>query len=148
MVNASPITGHRKLILPGGDLSIRPFQEGSTSANQPPEFSRSPRDFVPYPDEVVTLQLPPPMPSLPSASLLTIMLPAIGMVVMVGFTIFASSFASESKQIPIYAFVSLPMALISVLGGVLNHRREKKKYDAQVQLRQKSVSAVPEGNDR
>ena len=54
---------------------------------------------------------------------------------MVGFTIFASSFASESKQIPIFAFVSLPMALFSVLGGVLNHRREKKKYTTQVELR-------------
>lgn len=126
------IIGRRKLIVPSGDSSVHPFQVAEQKVNRPPEFPRSPRDFLPYPDEEVSIQLPPAEPQRPSISLFTLLMPLLGVLLMVAFSAFAASAASENGKIPTYAFMSLPMAAVSVGAGVFNYYRSKNQYKAAV----------------
>jgi hypothetical protein len=129
------VIGRRKLIIPGGESSVRPFQAPDHKEKRPPEFPRSPRNYQPYPDEEVSIQLPPPAPMPPSLSLITLLLPLVGVLLMVGFSVIVASQKSEGEGIPIYAFLSLPMAAVSVGGGIFNYFRTKKSHKAAVENR-------------
>lgn len=129
------VIGRRKLIVPSGESSIRPFEAPSQKELRPPEFPRSPRNFVPYPDEEVSIQLPPPAPMQPTMSLFTLLMPLLGVLLMVGFSAFAASQNSQNGKIPLYAFVSLPMAAVSVGAGVYNYYRNKNIHKAAVENR-------------
>lgn len=136
MQNMPVVTGVRKLIVPSGDSSVRPFQDLDPAARRPPEFSCVPRDYVPYPDDEIAVQLPPAEPTPPATSLLTIMMPVLGAILMVSFSVYAASMNSQSQSIPMFAFMSLPMALVSFTIGGVNYFRSRKKYKLQIETRQ------------
>jgi DNA segregation ATPase FtsK/SpoIIIE, S-DNA-T family len=123
-------------------LKVRPLQvpqgkaalEEDYSRHHPPEFPRAPRDYNPYPDEEVIIQMPPQVPAPPNTSLLTIIMPLLG----VGLMIAASAALASGNAT--FAFISLPMALVSVIVGGVNHYRGKSKYKKECELRQNKYS--------
>lgn len=128
------ITGVRPLNFSSGQTAL----ETDASSHYPPEFPRAPREYVPYPEDEVNLMMPPAPPTPSGLSLLSTLLPVVGMMLMVVFAIYSASAtaSSTSTGIPIFALMSLPMALISFIGGITKYYLDNKKYKQQVELRQ------------
>lgn len=122
----------KPISLPKG-VSINPFSTEVGAEPEPPTFSRTPRNYIPYPDQQIEIQAPPNLPSQPASSLISLLLPMGGMVISVIVSVIASS--SAGNPVPVYAFISLPMFLFSVGGGIYNFRRARKKYETEVALR-------------
>lgn len=102
-----------------------------------PTFSRSPRQYSPYPQDEVKLLPPPNIPTKPTTSLLSIFVPVIGIWISVIVQVIASQSAGGTGKVPVFAFVSAPVALITVAFGVWNWRRTKAKYETDLNKRQK-----------
>jgi S-DNA-T family DNA segregation ATPase FtsK/SpoIIIE len=103
----------------------------------PPLFSRSPRIHKSSPKDVIEILPPPAMPSKPATSLITIFVPVIGAWLSVMITFLATTSLSPSARTPVYAFVSLPMVLLSAGLGFYNYFSAKKKFEEEKKLREK-----------
>lgn len=109
----------------------------STSKNRPPEFPRAPREYIPYPDEEISIMLPSAPPSAPTNSIFATLLPVLGVLMMVSFGIYAANATAQGQTggIPIFALMSLPMALVSVVGGLAKYWSDNKKYKKELEIR-------------
>jgi S-DNA-T family DNA segregation ATPase FtsK/SpoIIIE len=120
--------GTSKAFRPG---PVRSGIAGTTFVPIPPapEFNRPPREVPQLPEERVEILEPEQAPSPPSTNLVSILLPVggtlLGVVIMVVATVLSTGLAT----LPVFAFISLPMMLFSVLGGVYNHRRSKNEFE-------------------
>lgn len=128
------LTGVRPVNTP----TVKDALEYDSSTHRPPEFPRAPREYLPYPDEEITVMMPPSAPSPPGSSLLTSILPIFGVLLMVGFAAYSANASAQGQTngIPIFALMSLPMAAISFIGGFTKYWMDRKKYKQQVELRQ------------
>lgn len=100
---------------------------------------RSPRDFIPFPDQEIELQPPPNLSPPPNVSLVSILLPIGGAVLSIVISLVASM-TMYGGAIPIFIFVSMPMMLFSVLGGLYNYFNGKNKYQEAVKARIKDYT--------
>lgn len=128
------ITGVRPLNTPSGQAAL----EIDSAIHRPPVFPRAPREYIPYPDDEVAIMMPPAPPSPPGTSLFTSILPVLGVLLMVGFVVYSANATAEGQTggIPIFALMSLPMALVSFVGGGFKYWSDRKKFKQQVELRQ------------
>jgi S-DNA-T family DNA segregation ATPase FtsK/SpoIIIE len=110
-------------------------------------FSRTPRKHIPSPQDEIVIQSPPAAPNPPGTSPFALILPVMGSVLGIAISIIATT-SMGNKAVPIYAFVSLPMLLFSVGGGLFNHFSQKKKFRAAVQAREKNYRAYLAGQQR
>lgn len=129
------ITGVRPLNTSNRQAAL---ESESATNHRPPEFPRAPREYVPYPDDEVSIMLPPAQPSPPGNSIFTTLLPVLGMLMMVSFAVYAANATAQGQTggIPIFALMSLPMALVTLVGGLVKYWSDKKKYKQQLELRQ------------
>lgn len=104
-------------------------------AEKKPVFSRTPRKHVPYPREDLVIQPPPAAPNPPGTSPFAIMLPVFGSILGITISVIAATNMGNGA-ILIYAFVSLPMMLFSIGGGLFNHFNQKKKYKTAAEARE------------
>ncbi|WP_058486871.1 type VII secretion protein EssC [Defluviitalea phaphyphila] len=107
-------------------LEIKNLNKEDDDTNYP-LFKRPPRFYPPIPNETVEIPDPPPMPTKPSTSLISIFLPAI---IMVGITIFISIFFSR------YGIYSVMFMLGSVIVSVINLLTQKSNYKKQIKIRE------------
>lgn len=112
-----------------------PGQQEQDREDPRPVFTRSPRNYKKYPQGEIKLMPPPAKPNEPTASLLSLFVPIIGVWLSAMIQILASQSASSTGRVPVYAFVSIPMALITVIFGFVNWRRGKNKYKADLDKR-------------
>lgn len=103
-----------------------------TEALHPPEYTRSPRRYIACPAEEVKLEPPPQKPNLPTTSIISVLLPALGVIASIAVAVFGRS---SGGSIPVYAFVSAPMMLISIGFGIWNWKQARSKYAAENALR-------------
>jgi len=119
-------------VLPGR-ITEQTAEEDENQGRDPrPIFSRSPRRYIPYPQNELELLPPPNIPTKPTVSLLSIFVPVIGVWVSVIVQIIASQSAGGTGRLPVYAFISVPLALITVIFGVWNFRKTRNKYKAEL----------------
>lgn len=130
------ITGVRPLNNPSGQAAL----ETDSAIHRPPEFPRAPREYIPFPDDEISILMPPATPSPPGSSLLTSILPILGVLLMVGFAVYSANATAQGQTtgIPIFALLSLPMALMSFAGGFTKYWLDRKKYKQQLELRKTS----------
>lgn len=100
-----------------------------------PVFTRSPRQYSSYPKDTLKLLPPPPSPTQPTVSLVSIFVPVIGIWLSIIIQVIAAQLSSGSGRMPVTAFVSAPMALITVGFGIWNGRKTKAKYQADLKRR-------------
>ncbi len=100
-----------------------------------PLFQPSPRTFPTIPTQEVEIQAPPPAPSRPTSSLLTVILPLVFVFVGLGLSVF---FIGTN---PSYLLLSVPLMLGSGLTGILSYSNERKKYRQEVERRQQNYLA-------
>ncbi|GAP13184.1 DNA segregation ATPase FtsK/SpoIIIE [Longilinea arvoryzae] len=100
-----------------------------------PVFTRSPRNYKKYPQGEIKLMPPPAKPNAPTTPLLSLFVPIIGVWLSAMIQIFAAQSAGGTGRIPVYAFVSIPMALITVIFGIVNGRSSRNKYKADLAKR-------------
>lgn len=139
MKNQPLVKGHRKLVIPSGSSSVKPYQDDGRKVQHPPEFPLSPRDYIPYPDTEINIQLPSAEPAEPSTSLFSILMPMFGVVTMlIVFAVLSSRQPGGASMT--FALFSVPMALFSVIAGIVNYYQGKKKHKAQVEARNTSYT--------
>ncbi len=130
-MQTSPIiTGVRPLNIPGGKTAL----EVDAPKHQPPAFPRAPREYIPYPDDEVAIQLPPQAISPPGNSLLTVFMSVLGAGVMGGFYIYSAS-TSSTGTVPPFAYASLILGAVSLIFGLFNYFNGRRKYKQQVEQR-------------
>lgn len=143
----SPVKGWRSLDWDSTETrpveSVAPSQKPAPSpniVNGEPKFSRTPRQHIPYPQEELVIQPPPAAANPPSTSPISIILPIFGSLIGIVISVIAST-SMRTGAVPIFAFVSLPMMLFSIGGGLYNHFNQKKKYETAIQARETNYRA-------
>lgn len=106
-------------------------QNGSVTFEEPkpPQYSRSPRRHDPIPTDEVKLLQPPQMPAKASVSIIQVLAPVIGIWIGILISIFATRSSNPNAGIPVTAFISAPMVLISAGVGFYNFWNNKRKFE-------------------
>jgi S-DNA-T family DNA segregation ATPase FtsK/SpoIIIE len=136
------ITGVRPLNTPSGQAAL----EVDSSNHRPPVFPRAPREYIPFPDDEVAIMMPPAPPAQPGTSLFTTILPVVGVLLMVGFAVYSANATAQGQTggIPVFALMSLPMALISFVGGGAKYFSDRKRYKQQLEARKAAYESYLE----
>lgn len=130
MQPAPIITGVRPLNIPGGKTAL----EIEPPERQPPIFPRAPREYIPYPDDEITIQMPQAAPSPPTNSLISVFMSVLGAGIMAGFYIYSAS-NSATGTVPPFAYSSLFIGGLSLIVGLFSYFSGRRKYKQQVELR-------------
>jgi DNA segregation ATPase FtsK/SpoIIIE, S-DNA-T family len=130
-----PVSGWRSLdgdpksAFPG-DSTTGWREAGTATRTARPVFQRVPRSYLNPPEDKVEIQPPPQRPSEPSTSMITILLPVIGTVIMIGVMLVAFT----GRNI-IFMLAYMPVMLLSYVAAFINHTASKRKYREQTALR-------------
>ena len=107
----------------------------------PPTFARGPREILELPEDEVEIPAPSPIPTEPSTSLTSLLLPAgftiVGLVVMI-----AAGASQGGGTLILSMAVSLPMMLGSYLVSFINYRRQKRDYEREAKEREEGYDAL------
>ena len=127
----------------GDPLLGQPEGVGVASDGQPETkatFARPPRDYITPPEEEIVLHPPENAPTPPNTSLVSVLLPVLGTALALVIALVAGS-AMRGGAVPIYLFISAPMLLVSVIGGLYSYRRTKMQYEQSVVRRKEAYLA-------
>lgn len=118
--------------------SIVEFLEaGGTQNHQSSSiFSRSPRDYVPFPKSEVVIQSPGRPEDPPDSSIFQALIPLAGSLTGIILTVLAANTSNIAIM-----YVSLPMIVFSVIGGVVRNRQQRKKYEQKISKREQLFQA-------
>lgn len=156
----SPVTGRRSLKPRGENGAVQPDFEpdllesdnngrvfpvnpisnggdGTSDMTQPSSaYSRSPRDYVPFPKSEVVIQSPGRAEDPPDSSILQALIPLAGSLTGIILTVLAANTSNTAIM-----YVSLPMIVFSVIGGVLRNSQQRKKYEQKISKREQLFHA-------
>lgn len=119
---------------PKADTGATGWQLPGTDASRdarPPAFQRAPREYVALPQDTVKVQEPPAAPSQPSFSLLSILLPVMGTVIMLGVMLLVIGGGRA-----IYMLAYTPVMLMSYVASYFTYRSARRKYQEAVAQRE------------
>ena len=119
---------------PKADTGGTGWQLPGTDASRdarPPAFRRAPREYVALPQDTVKVQEPPAAPSQPSFSMLTILLPVVGTLLMLGVMLFAFRGGQA-----LYMLAYAPIMLLSYAASYFSYRSARGKYQEAVAQRE------------
>ncbi len=120
------VTGIRPLQIPSGNAAL----EADAASARPPEFPRAPREYIPFPDDEVSILLPSAAPTPPANSLITVFMSFLSAAVMGSIYIFSSN-----GKTPAIAYASLTIGVLSLSFGLFSYFTNKKKFKQQVEQR-------------
>jgi len=107
----------------------------------PPTFVRGPREVLELPEDEVEIPAPPQIPTEPSASLTSLLLPAgftiVGLVVML-----AAGASQGGTTLLLSMAISLPVMLGSYVVSLINYCSQKRAYRRQVEEREGKYRAL------
>ena len=136
--SGQPQTGWRPLAPdtapPKADTGATGWQLPGTDASRdarPPAFQRAPREYVALPQDTVMVQEPPAAPSQPSFSLLSILLPVVGTVIMLGVMLLVVGGGRA-----IYMLAYMPVMLLTYVASYVKYRSDRRKYQEAVAQRE------------
>jgi len=124
------LDGDPKSTSPGGHATGW-RQAGAPARTARPKFQRVPRSYLNPPEDKVEIEPPPQRPTEPSTSMVTILLPVVGTVIMIAVMLLA--FAGRNV---IFMLAYMPVMLLSYLAAFINHTSSKRKYRERIALRE------------
>jgi DNA segregation ATPase FtsK/SpoIIIE, S-DNA-T family len=103
----------------------------------PPLFTPAMRTVIESPQgQSVEIASPPSRPGIPTSSIVTVLLPLVGLVLLAVISLFVMRSGNS-----IFLLMSAPLMLVSVVGGILGFFNERKKYRKLVVDREKLYGA-------
>ena len=110
--------------------------------NSLPLFQRSPRTFPSVPTDEVEIQSPSPIPTRPTSSLVSVLLPSLGMIIGVVLSVMLALFASNTGGYSLLGLViTIPMTIGSAAASIYSYKNERKKYRQSVEDRERLYRA-------
>lgn len=105
-----------------------------------PYFQRSPRLMPQMPDGEIEIPSPPMLSSEPSINWLSVLLPAIGMLLLMIIIVAATSSSGGSGSPMVAIYIIFP--IISVVTAYVNYKSQTKKHEEESDNRQGNYSAM------